>query len=117
MDPEEYQLRWQTFLIDGFDDWLPAAYVAAAQSPKIKPREFLKGMISDFYFPEGVQQTTDQLVDAIEQILVHRMNATIRDPKTGEIIGKARDNQKKKPGPPPKDDPVRRRKAERRKKK
>lgn len=113
--PEDYLLRWQTFLIDGFEDWIPLAQIASAQLPKTSPREVLKWMIKDFYFPDGVEQSDDSLIAKVEGIAM-AFNANVRDPKTGEIIGRMRDfgpdgkKRPAKPPAPPRIDPVRERK-------
>lgn len=117
MDAEEYQQRWQTFLQDGFDDWLPTAYAISFKTGgKVTARQVVQTLVSNFYFPEGVQESEQDLVGKIESIFVHGLNAIIRDPKTGEVIGRARDNKKQagtqKPAAP---DPVRAKKEERRK--
>lgn len=110
----DMQLRWECFLIDGFEDWLPLATIASFQLPKSKPREILASMITDWYFPEGIQQSTDDISDYLRGWAM-RMGAVERDPKTGAILGRMDRNQRK-PVPPlkPSDDPVRRKKAERR---
>lgn len=120
-DPEDSALRWQAFLIDGFDDWLPAATATAAQYPKANARQILRGMISDFYYPDGIEQTTDQIEAWMESYAVNT-NAIVRDPKTGEVLGRMRDLQKEKAGnkrqakaPPPPVDKVRARKMAQRK--
>ena len=92
-DPDDYSLRWQAFLIDGFDDWLPAATIAASNMVKANPRDILKSMISDFYFPEGIEQTTDDIVSWMEGY-AQRANAIVRDPNTGEAIGRMKDFKK-----------------------
>lgn len=96
-DPEDYSLRWQAFLIDGFEDWLPAATIAASNMVKADPRDILKSMISDFYFPEGIKQTTDDIASWMEGF-AQRSNAIIRDPKTGEILGRANSLKKNADG-------------------
>lgn len=102
-------------MIDGFDDWLPpAAALAMKAAGKLTTRQVINKFIADFYFPEGVQQSTDEIVDKVEQIFVHGLNAFMRDPKTGERIGRAREKDKPKNVAPPKPDPVRQKKAERR---
>jgi hypothetical protein len=120
-DPEDAALRWQAFLIDGFDDWLPAATITAAQYPKANARQILRGMISDFYYPDGVEQTDDQ-IEAWMHSYALNTNAIVRDPKTGEVLGRMRDLQKDKDGnkrqakvPPPVVDKVRARKLSKRK--
>lgn len=92
-DPEDYSLRWQAFLIDGFEEWLPAATIAASNMVKANPRDILKSMISDFYFPEGIQQTTDDIVAWMEGF-AQRSNAIVRDPKTGEALGRMKEFKK-----------------------
>lgn len=96
-DPEDYSLRWQAFLIDGFEDWLPAATIAASNMVKANPRDILKGMISDFYFPEGIQQTNDDIAAWVEGF-AQRSNAIICDPKTGEKLGRANELKKNASG-------------------
>jgi hypothetical protein len=89
-DPKDTALRWQAFLIDGFEDWLPAATVAASNMIKATARDVLRGMISDFYFPEGIQQSTDDIASWMDSY-AYTINAKVRDPKTGEIVGHMRD--------------------------
>lgn len=118
-DPEDANLRWQAFLIDGFEDWLPAATIAASSYTKSNPRQILSAMISDFYYPDGVEQTTDQISAFVEGFAM-RVNAIVRDPKTGEVLGPMRDLQDAKNGkkvkpPIPVIDNVRARKAAQRK--
>lgn len=84
------ELRWQTFRLDGFDDWLPLAFVASMQTVKPEPREMLKSMISRFEFPEPLVQSVDQITDAMERIAIAH-NARVRDAKTGKVIGNMRD--------------------------
>lgn len=96
-DPKDSVLRWQAFLIDGFEDWLPLATVAASNMVKATAREVLRGMISDFYFPEGIQQTPDDIASWMESY-AYTINAKVRDPKTGEVIGHMRDIVDKKQG-------------------
>lgn len=92
-DAADYALRWQAFLIDGFEDWLPAATIAASNFEKANPRDILKSMISDFYFPEGIKQTTDDIANWMEGF-AQRSNAIVRDPKTGEALGRMKDFKK-----------------------
>ena len=92
-DPEDFSLRWQAFLIDGFEDWLPLATIAASNMVKANPRDILKSMISDWYFPEGITQTPDDIAAWMEGY-AQNSNAFVRDPKTGEIIGQMRDFKK-----------------------
>lgn len=92
-DPEDFSLRWQAFLIDGFEDWLPLATIAASNMVKANPRDILKSMISDFYFPEGITQTTDDIAAWMEGF-AQNSNAIVRDPKTGEAIGRMREFKK-----------------------
>lgn len=118
-DPEDANLRWQAFLIDGFEDWLPAATIAATSYTKSNPRQILRAMISDFYYPDGVEQTTDEISAFVEGYAM-RVNAIVRDPKTGEILGRMRDLHAAKTGkkvkpPVPVIDKVRARKAAQRK--
>lgn len=89
-DAKDFALRWQAFLIDGLPDWLPLATIASAQYPKSTPRQILRSMISDFYFPEGVQQSDENIRGWVEGFAI-KHNLKQRDPKTGEIIGNARD--------------------------
>lgn len=96
-DPEDYSLRWQAFLIDGFEDWLPAATIAASNMVKANPRDILKSMISDFYFPEGITQTTDDIVSWMEGF-ASQSNAVVRDPKTGEVLGRMKEFKKNADG-------------------
>lgn len=96
-DPKDSVLRWQAFLIDGFEDWLPLATVAASNMVKATPRDVLRGMISDFYFPEGIKQTVDDITAWMEGF-AYTVNAKWRDPKTGEIVGNTRDVMDKKAG-------------------
>lgn len=98
-DPKDSALRWQAFLIDGFEDWLPAATVAASNMVKATAREVLRGMISDFYFPEGIKQTADDMTAWVESF-AYTVNAKVRDPKTGEVIGNMRDIVDSKQGRP-----------------
>jgi len=122
-DSADAVLRWQAFLIDGFKDWLPLATVAASNMLKATPRQVLKGMISDFYFSDGIQQTEDDIGAWMEGYALNS-NAMVIDPKTGEAIGRMRELTKDKDGnyvrkPKPKHvpvvDAVRERKAARRK--
>ena len=89
-DPEDFQLKWQTFLIDGFPDWRGAAAVAATQLSKTTARDVLQGMIHDFYFPNGRIQSTDQIVNQLEAF-AFAANARVRDKKTGQLVGNFRD--------------------------
>lgn len=89
-DPKDSVIRWQAFLIDGFEGWLPAATVAASNMVKATARSVLRGMISDFYFPEGVQQSTED-ISAWMESYAYNINAAVRDPKTGQLIGSMRD--------------------------
>lgn len=89
-DAKDFALRWQAFLIDGLPDWLPLATIASAQYPKSNPRQILRSMISDFYFPEGVKQSDESIRGWVEGFAI-RHNLKQRDPVTGEIIGNARD--------------------------
>ncbi len=103
-DAKDFALRWQAFLIDGLPDWLPLATIASAQYPKSNPRQILRSMISDFYFPEGVQQSDESIRSWVEGFAI-RHNLKQRDPHTGEIIGNARDIAIKEgriKAPPPK---------------
>ena len=92
-DPKDYSLRWQLFLIDGFEDWLPAATIAASNMVKANPRDILKSMISDFYFPEGITQTTDDIAAWMEGF-AQRSNAVVIDPKTGKALGRMKEFKK-----------------------
>jgi len=92
-DPEDFSLRWQAFLIDGFEDWLPLATIAASNMVKANPRDILKSMISDFYFPEGITQTTDDIAAWMEGF-AQRSNAVVKDPKTGKSLGRMREFKK-----------------------
>jgi hypothetical protein len=96
-DAEDANLRWQAFLIDGFEGWLPAATVASAQMLKTTPRDVLKGMIADFYYPDGIQQTTDDISNWIDGYAM-RTNAWVRDPVTGERIGRMQDLENERKG-------------------
>lgn len=113
-DPQDRLERWQAFLVDGFEDWLPAATIAAGAIINGKPRDVLKGMLYDFYFPEGVEQSTDHIVAFLESWAV-RSNANVRDPETGQIVGRMRDGRTEKPVPPANPDPVRAAKEKRKK--
>lgn len=81
---------------------------------KVTARQVLQQLVGEFYFPEGVQDSEEQLVEKIEGIFVYALNAKIRDPKTGEIVGRARDRKTQKPAAPVVD-PVRAKKDARRK--
>lgn len=96
-DPEDYSLRWQAFLIDGFDDWLPAATIAASNMIKATPRDILKAMISDFYFPEGIKQSTDD-ISAWMEGFAKNSNAIVKDAKTGEVLGRMSELRKRPDG-------------------
>lgn len=87
-DPKDRMERWQTFLIDGFDDWLPAATIASGALIKTTPRQVLSSMLYDFYFPEGVQQSTDDISNFLEQWAI-RANATKKD-QDGNVVGRMR---------------------------
>ncbi len=118
VDAEDYQLRWHAFLVDGFEDWLPLATVASAQMTKTTPRQVLQWMISDFYYPDGVQQSDADLTAKVEGI-AYAFNAVRIDPKTGERIGRMRDSEgiqrrNQKAAAERQLDPVRKRKAEQR---
>jgi hypothetical protein len=89
-DGEDASLRWQAFLIDGFEDWLPLATVASTNLLKSTAREVLRGMISDFYFADGIKQTTEDITNFLEGF-AFTANAIVRDPKTGELLGNMRD--------------------------
>ena len=96
-DAKDYSLRWQAFLIDGFENWLPLATIAASNMVKANPRDILKSMISDWYFPEGITQTPDDIAAWMEGY-AQNSNAIVRDPKTGEAIGRMRDFKKSADG-------------------
>lgn len=96
-DPEDFQLKWQTFLIDGFPEWRGAAMVASTQLIKTTARDVLQGMIHDFYFANGHTQSADHIAHQLE-VFAFASNARVRDKKTGEIIGTVRSLKKKNAG-------------------
>lgn len=83
-------LKWQTFLTDGFEDWWGAATIAAFQTVKPDPHSIIQTMIARFLYPEGIEQTPADISAKLEQIAIAH-NARLRDPKTGKVIGKMRD--------------------------
>lgn len=91
-------IKWNTFLTDGFEDWWPAATVAAFQTTKPDPRVIIQGMIARFLFPESTGQSVDDIEAKIESIAIAH-NARYRDPKTGKVIGTIR--QVKRGNKPP----------------
>lgn len=92
-------LKWHTFLVDGFEDWRGAATIAAFQTVKPDPQAILQSMITHFLFPEGVKQSDEDIEAALEQIAIAH-NARYRDPKTGKVIGTIRDvKRRNKPAP------------------
>ena len=84
--------------MDGFEDWWPAATVAAFQTIKPDPNAIIQGMIARFILPGESGQTTEDLEAKIEQIAIAH-NARYRDPKTGKIIGSIREVKRRNKQP------------------
>lgn len=62
IDTEEFELHWRTFLVSGFDDWVPLAVVASGMLTKVRPREILQMMISLWLQPTDQLQSEDQML-------------------------------------------------------
>lgn len=88
-DPEDALLRWQTFLLDGFEEWPALAAVAAAQYQQASASDVLKWMIHDFYFRAGAEQSVEDIIAAVEHIAI-AANAIVKD-QSGKVLGYARD--------------------------
>ena len=55
----EFEEQWQDFLLNGMPGWLPQAFSVATQYPKVKPRDVLGWMISEWVSPEHLRQLSD----------------------------------------------------------
>jgi hypothetical protein len=75
----EFETQWQTFLLDGMEGWLPQAWIASLQYSKVKPRQVLRWMISEFVHPDEQREMSDEDLQMQFKATAHRMGAKIEE--------------------------------------
>lgn len=74
MTYQELELHWQTFLLTGFEDWVPLSIVAAAHYDQ-KPHEILGAMISSWVNPPKTQNDNDHELQTKFKHMAAKMGA------------------------------------------
>jgi len=73
MSASEFEEHWESFLLNGFPSWLAEAHAMSAQYKGVKPRQILRGMISDWVTPDYLREMSDEDLENQFRLTAQRM--------------------------------------------
>ena len=75
----DFEQQWQDFLLNGFPEWLPHAFIVAPKFKDTTPRQVLQWMIAEWVSPSNFREdmSDDDLHNGLK-VMAQKMGTTFK---------------------------------------